>query len=56
MTELEIIEMQNLIDKGIVLAQSRLVQRACKSEFPLVVFRDGKVMEIDASELRNNFR
>jgi len=50
MTDLEVIEMQERIDEGILLAQTRLVQRAQHNNLSLVVCRNGKVIEVPASE------
>ena len=44
--------MMQRIDNGILLAHKRLVQRAKLNGYTLVVFRNGKVMEIDAREFK----
>lgn len=55
MSDKEIREMQKRIDRGILLAQSRLVKRARHNDFRLVIFRDGQVMEVAAEELPADF-
>lgn len=49
-TDREIRAMMQRIDEGILLAHKRLVQRAKINGYSLVVFRNGKVVEIDGSE------
>ena len=49
-TDKEICAMMQQIDNGILLAHKRLVQRAKLNGYSLVVFRNGKVLEIDARE------
>lgn len=51
MSDRDIKEMQGLIDKGIVLAQKRLVERSRLFRSTLVVFRDGQVVELMPEEL-----
>lgn len=51
MNEREIIELQRRIDKGILLAQSRLVERAKHEGYSLVVRRNGQVCEVPAIEI-----
>ncbi|MBP5772080.1 MAG: hypothetical protein J6W75_12155 [Bacteroidaceae bacterium] len=51
MNEREILEMQQKIDQGILLAQRRLVERARLFRSTLVVARDGKVVELMPEEL-----
>lgn len=51
MNEREILELQRRIDKGILLAQNRLIERAKHEGYSLVVRRNGNVCEIPASEL-----
>lgn len=51
MNEREIIELQRRIDKGILLAQTRLIERAKHEGYSLVVRRNGQVCEIPATEL-----
>lgn len=51
MSDKEIMELQSRIDEGILLAQTRLIER-CKHEgYTLVVRRNGVVSEVPASEL-----
>lgn len=45
MSEKEIMEMQRLIDEGIVLAQQRLVARARYDRESLVFSQGGKIVE-----------
>lgn len=49
-TDKEIRTMMQRIDDGILLAHKRLAQRAKINGYSLVVFRNGKVLEIDAHE------
>lgn len=51
MSEIEVAEMQRKIDEGILRAQERLIERAKHDHLPLVVARDGEVVEIPAEEL-----
>ncbi len=51
MNEQEIAEMQNKIDKGILLAQERLIKRARHDNETLVVVRDGQVVEAKPEDL-----
>ena len=51
MGELEIEQMQEKIDAGILLAQQRLKERVKKENGELIVMRDGKVTHITADEL-----
>ena len=51
MSEREIADMQQRIDKGIMLAQKRLVERAKLFGSTLVVARDGQVVELMPEEL-----
>lgn len=46
MTGREMIEMQRRIDEGIQLAQRRLASRARMDNLPLVMYRDGRVVEM----------
>ena len=47
MSEIEIKQMQEKIDAGILLAQKRLIEKTNKEDEELVVVRDGKVVRID---------
>lgn len=51
MSEAEVIEMQRKIDKGIRLAQKRLVERAKHNHTTLIINRNNKVVEVKAEEL-----
>ena len=51
MSEIEIEQMQEKIDAGILLAQQRLKEKAKKENGELVIMRDGKVMHVKADEL-----
>ena len=51
MSEKEILEMQRLIDEGIVLAQRRLVERSRLFQSTLVVTRNGHVVELQPDEI-----
>ena len=46
MSEIEIKQMQEKIDAGILLAQKRLIEKTKKENGELVVVRDGKVVRI----------
>ncbi len=52
MSEMEIKQMQEKIDAGILLAQKRLIEKAQKEDGELVVVREGKVVRIKARELK----
>ncbi len=49
-SEKEIKMLMTRIDDGILLAHKRLVKRAQHDNLSLVVFREGKVVEVNASE------
>ena len=51
MSEIEIEQMQEKIDAGILLAQQRLKERVKREDGELVVMRDGKVTCITAEDL-----
>lgn len=51
MSDREVIEMQKSIDRGIFLAQQRLVERAKLMGTTLVVCRNGKVLDLRPDEL-----
>lgn len=51
MSEIEIEQMQEKIDAGILLAQQRLKERVKKEDGELVVMRDGKITHVKAEEL-----
>ena len=52
MSEMEIKQMQEKIDAGILLAQKRLIVKTKKEDGELVVVRDGKVVRIKARDLK----
>ena len=52
MSEIEIKQMQEKINAGILLARKRLVEKTRKEDGELVVVRDGKVLRIKARELK----
>ncbi|MCI5718599.1 MAG: hypothetical protein MR292_09490 [Alistipes sp.] len=51
MSEIEIEQMQEKIDAGILLAQQRLKERVKKEDGELVIMRDGKITHVKAEEL-----
>ncbi|MBQ2429262.1 MAG: hypothetical protein IIW87_05320 [Alistipes sp.] len=51
MSEVEIEQMQEKIDAGILLTQQRLIEKCKKEDGELVVMRDGEVMHITAQDL-----
>lgn len=51
MSELEIKELQEKIDAGILLAQNRLIEKAKKEDAELVVEQDGKIVHVKAKDL-----
>lgn len=51
MSESEKREMQRRIDQGIMLAQTRLIERAKRENTTLVVRRGNTILEIPANEL-----
>ncbi len=52
MSEVEIKQMQEKINAGILLARKRLIEKAKKEDSELVVLRDGKVVRVKARELK----
>ena len=52
MSEIEIKQMQEKIDAGILLVQKRLIEKTKKEDGELVVVRDGKVVRIKARDLK----
>lgn len=48
MSEIEIKQMQEKINAGILLARKRLIEKTKKEDGELVVVRDGKVVRIKA--------
>ncbi len=51
MGELELEQMQEKIDAGILLAQQRLKEKCKKEDGELVIMRDGEVTHITAKDL-----
>ncbi len=52
MSEIEIKQMQEKINAGILLARKRLVEKTRKEDGELVVVHDGKVVRVKARELK----
>ena len=52
MSEIEIKQMQEKINAGILLARKRLIEKTKKEHGELVVVRDGKVVRIKARDLK----
>ena len=52
MSEIEIKQMQEKINAGILLARKRLIERTKKEDGELVIVRDGKVIRIKAKDLK----
>ena len=52
MGELQLEQLQEKIDAGILLAQQRLKEKVLKEDGELVVMRDGKVTHITADDLK----
>ena len=53
MSEIEIKQMQEKINAGILLARKRLIEKTKKEDGELVVVRDGKVVRIKAKDLKS---
>lgn len=51
MSEIEIEQMQEKIDAGILLAQQRLKEKVKKEDGELVIMRDGKITHVKAEDL-----
>ncbi|MBQ5726340.1 MAG: hypothetical protein IIV58_02635 [Alistipes sp.] len=51
MSEMELEQLQEKIDAGILLAQQRLKERVKREDGELVVMRDGKITHLSAEEL-----
>ena len=51
MSEIEIEQMQEKIDAGILLAQQRLKERIKTEDGELVIMRDGKITHVKAEDL-----
>lgn len=52
MSEIEIKQLQEKINAGILLARKRLIEKTKKENGELAVVRDGKVVRIKACELK----
>ena len=52
MSQIEIKQMKEKLDAGILLAQKRLIEKTKKEDGELVVVRDGKVVRIKARDLK----
>ena len=52
MSEIEIKQMQEKINAGILLARKRLIEKTKKKDGELVGGRDGKVVRIKARDLK----
>ncbi len=51
MSEIEIKQMQEKINVGILLARKRLIEKTKKEGGELVIMRDGKILHVKASEI-----
>ena len=51
MSEMELEQLQEKIDAGILLAQQRLKERVKREDGELVVMRDGEITHLTADEL-----
>jgi len=51
MSDREVFEMQKKIDKGILLAQERMLKRSRLFHSTVVVAREGRVVEVRPEEL-----
>ena len=54
MSEIEIKQMQEKINAGILLARKRLIEKVKKEDGELVVVRDGKIVSITATANNNH--
>lgn len=52
MSELELKQMQEKIDAGILLAQKRLIEKAKKEDAELVIEQNGEVVHVKAKDLK----
>ena len=52
MSEIEIKQMQEKINAGILLARKRLIEKVKKEDGELVVVRDGKIVPPKAKDLK----
>ena len=51
MSEIEIKQMQEKINAGILLARKRLIEKTKKEDGELVVVRDGEIVRVKAKDL-----
>ncbi|MCQ2223082.1 MAG: hypothetical protein MJZ35_04760 [Bacteroidaceae bacterium] len=51
MNEKQKLEMVRRIDQGILLAHTRLIEKAKRDNLSLILFRNGTVMDVPACEL-----
>ena len=54
MSEIEIKQMQEKINAGILLARKRLIEKVKKEDGELVVVRDGKIVRLKAKDLKEH--
>ena len=54
MSEIEIKQMQEKINAGILLARKRLIEKVKKEDGELVVVRDGKIVRLKAKDLKQH--
>ena len=52
MSEIEIKQMQEKINAGILLARKRLIEKSQKRRWQVVVVRDGKIVRLKAKDLK----
>ena len=52
MSDIEIQQMQDQIDEGLLLARKRLIEKTKNENGELVVVRDGEVVHVKADELK----
>lgn len=53
MSELELQEMQQKIDDGLLLAQKRLIAQKKKDNGELVIVYEGEIMQVKARNIKN---
>ncbi len=56
MSKIDIKEMQQKIEAGMLLAQKRMMERKKKENGELVIFRDGKVMKVKVRDFIINLQ
>lgn len=52
MSDIEIKQMQDQIEEGLLLARKRLIEKTKNENGELVVVRDGEVVHVKAEELK----